>query len=73
MSNNILAIIPAYNEEECLESTVEELKRVAPDVDFIVVNDGSTDGTSEIVKAYQTRFQEAGISFNYIYKTNGFA
>lgn len=50
MSNNILAIIPAYNEEECLESTVEELKRVAPDVDFIVVNDGSTDGTGDICR-----------------------
>lgn len=48
--NNVLAVIPAYNEEECLEQTVEELKRVAPWVDFVVVNDGSTDGTAEICK-----------------------
>lgn len=48
MSNKVLAIIPAYNEEECLELTVEELKAVAPDFDFIVVNDGSTDATGDI-------------------------
>lgn len=48
MRSELLAIIPAYNEEESLESTVEELKRVAPSVDFIVINDGSKDGTERI-------------------------
>ena len=50
MPNKVLAIIPAYNEEECLESTVEELKKVAPNVDFIVVNDGSSDSTGDICR-----------------------
>lgn len=40
-----LAVIPAYNEEESIEKTVSELKAVAPDVDFVVVNDGSRDRT----------------------------
>ncbi len=44
----VLAIIPAFNEEESLERTVAELSRVAPSVDFVVINDGSTDGTEEI-------------------------
>lgn len=44
----VLAIIPAFNEEESLERTVDELRRVAPSVDFVVINDGSTDGTGEI-------------------------
>lgn len=44
----VLAIIPAFNEEESLERTVSELNRVAPSVDFVVINDGSTDGTEEI-------------------------
>lgn len=44
----ILAIIPAYNEEECLEATVTNLKDVCPQVDYLVVNDGSTDGTRRI-------------------------
>lgn len=44
----VLAIIPAFNEEESLERTVDELRRVAPSVDFVVINDGSTDRTGEI-------------------------
>lgn len=40
-----LAIIPAYNEEASIVSTVEELCRVAPGVDYIIVNDGSRDRT----------------------------
>lgn len=44
----VLAIIPAYNEEECLEDTVRELTATCPDVDYLVVNDGSTDQTPHI-------------------------
>lgn len=44
----VLAIIPAFNEEESLERTVDELRRIAPSVDFVVINDGSTDRTGEI-------------------------
>lgn len=48
MKPKVLAIIPAYNEEECLENTVEELRTVLPNIDFIVINDGSTDDTKSI-------------------------
>ena len=51
MRYKVLAIIPAYNEEGSLQNTIEELKAVAPEVDFIVVNDGSTDSTGEICRA----------------------
>lgn len=44
----ILAIIPAYNEEECLTATVRNLEATCPEVDYLVVNDGSTDRTREI-------------------------
>ena len=44
----ILAIIPAYNEEACIEQTVRSLMAACPDVDYLVVNDGSTDGTERI-------------------------
>ena len=44
----ILAIIPAYNEEECLANTVSELTSVCPDIHYLVVNDGSHDRTPQI-------------------------
>ena len=44
----VIAIIPAYNEEENIVSTVEDLKTNAPGVDYVVVNDGSKDRTADI-------------------------
>ena len=44
----VLAIIPAYNEEECLGNTVSELTSVCSDVDYLVINDGSHDRTPQI-------------------------
>ena len=46
-----LVVIPAYNEEESIASTVMELERVAPALDFIVINDGSTDRTCQICRS----------------------
>lgn len=43
-----LAIIPAYNEEDCLESTIDELVSTCPQIDYLIVNDGSSDGTERI-------------------------
>lgn len=42
--------IPAFNEEECIENTVRELRAVAPQFDFIVINDGSRDNTLSICR-----------------------
>ncbi|BDE95997.1 glycosyltransferase [Raoultibacter timonensis] len=46
----LLAIIPAYNEQDCIVETIRELDRVAPDVDILVINDGSTDGTGDLCR-----------------------
>lgn len=46
----VLLIIPAYNEEESLESTISLIKERIPDVDYLVVNDGSSDDTSLICR-----------------------
>jgi Glycosyltransferases involved in cell wall biogenesis len=43
----ILAIIPAYNEEETISSVIEELRQIML-IDILVVNDGSKDKTSSI-------------------------
>lgn len=44
----ILAIIPAYNEQDCIAQTVSSLTAACPDVDYLVVNDGSSDATGRI-------------------------
>lgn len=46
----ILAVVPAYNEEACIASTITELCQVAPQVDYIIINDGSADRTLDICK-----------------------
>ncbi|MFQ5938227.1 MAG: TIGR04283 family arsenosugar biosynthesis glycosyltransferase [Acidiferrobacterales bacterium] len=47
----ISVIIPAYNEEIALPTTLEYLLRQAGDVEVIVVDGGSTDRTREIAQA----------------------
>lgn len=39
-------IIPAYNEEASLPATLRELRTHAPELDVVVVSDGSTDRTA---------------------------
>lgn len=43
-----LIIIPAYNESECIEATVRDIMENAPDFDYVIINDCSTDETKEI-------------------------
>lgn len=43
-----LIIIPAYNESECIEKTIENIQKNAEDFDYIIINDCSTDNTREI-------------------------
>ncbi len=45
----VLAVVPAFNEEECLANTIAELQQVCPEVDYLVVNDGSSDGTADVI------------------------
>ena len=50
MDERVLAIIPAYNEEDNIEWTIEDLLANAPGVDYVVVNDGSRDATAQICR-----------------------
>lgn len=45
-----LLIIPAYNEEESLKSTTDKVKSELPEIDFLIVNDGSKDGTAQVCR-----------------------
>ncbi|MGN1121689.1 MAG: glycosyltransferase family 2 protein [Eubacteriales bacterium] len=43
-----LIIIPAYNEAASIPGVMEHLRRTCPQYDYVIVNDGSTDGTAEL-------------------------
>lgn len=45
-----LVIIPAYNEAQSIVSTVQDIEKNAPDFDYIIINDRSTDNTYNICK-----------------------
>ena len=48
---HILAVLPAWNEDESVGATVRELRETCPGVDVLVVDDGSADRTSEEASA----------------------
>ena len=50
MINKVLLVIPAYNEEKNIERVVKRLKEEFPELDYIVVNDGSRDKTASICR-----------------------
>jgi glycosyltransferase involved in cell wall biosynthesis len=47
-----LVFIPAWNEEENLPAVLDELRAGLPDVDVLVIDDGSTDGTAAVARAH---------------------
>lgn len=44
----LLLIIPAYNEEECIENVINNIIENYSQFDYVIVNDGSKDRTSDI-------------------------
>ncbi len=53
----VLVIIPCYNEEKNLERVITRLKKEAADVDYLIVNDSSTDNSELVCK---------NLNYNYI-------
>lgn len=49
---NVLAIIPTYNEIGALPNTLERLLSAQPEVDVLIVDDRSPDGTGELAERY---------------------
>lgn len=53
----VLMIIPAYNEEESILQTVQQIESYKEfcdfTLDYVIINDGSTDKTQEILDRYK--------------------
>ena len=54
----VSVIIPTYNGAEFIEETIESvLTQTLPDIEIIVVNDGSTDDTTKLLEPFQPRIK----------------
>jgi glycosyltransferase involved in cell wall biosynthesis len=49
--SSCLAVVPAYNEEATVGRVIEQLAHDEPDLDVLVIDDGSTDRTAEEAEA----------------------
>lgn len=64
----ISVIIPLYNKEKAIEKTIESvLKQSYTDFELVIIDDGSTDGSADIVRKKAL----ADERIKYIYKDNG--
>lgn len=77
----ILVLIPCYNEEANIVAAVERLRAACPEVDYIVINDCSTDGSAALLKSHGYPYLDlpvnlgigGGIQCGYVYaQTNGY-
>jgi dolichol-phosphate mannosyltransferase len=50
MSDDVLVIIPTYNERESLPQIIERVRRSTPDAHVLVVDDNSPDGTGDLAE-----------------------
>lgn len=57
MSNKVLVCPVAYNEHVKLKNVIERFLKscVFGQVDYLIVDDGSTDGTTEMIRSYASR------------------
>lgn len=49
--SDLLIVIPAYNEEKNISRVVANLEANYPQFDYVVINDGSRDGTAALCRA----------------------
>ena len=68
--SRITVFTPTYNRAYCLHKCYESLKRqTCKDFDWLIIDDGSTDGTGALVKTWLSEPHDFEI--RYVYKENG--
>ena len=57
----VVAVVATYNERQNLEPLFDRLRRVAPWLDILVVDDGSPDGTGELAEEIAGRLERVWV------------
>ena len=71
MKGLVSIVSPCYNGESYLNRYFDAIiKQTYRPLELILVNDGSTDKSEEIILSYQDKIKDAGIDFKYIKKEN---
>jgi len=58
MTSETLIIVPTYNESHNIERLLKRLMHIENDVDVLIIDDGSPDGTAELVKKSMDAFPD---------------
>lgn len=56
--NQSLLIIPTYNEIDNISKMLETLNKLYPELSVLIIDDGSPDGTSQVVKDFQKNWNK---------------
>lgn len=65
-------ITPGWNGKRFVHRLLDSiLIQTYDNMEYIYIDDGSTDGTKDIVLSYKEKFENRGIPFIYVYKENG--
>ncbi|HEY59463.1 MAG TPA: glycosyltransferase family 2 protein [Anaerolineae bacterium] len=64
---NLSVIVPVFNEEKTVGSVIESILQYNPNIhEILVVDDGSTDGTRNIVNKYSKKYKSVKSIFHKI-------
>lgn len=64
-------VTPCYNGENYIERFLNSIiHQTYPSLELVLINDGSTDRTEEIVNEYRDKLEQRGIQFVYEYREN---
>lgn len=67
----VSVIIPCYNAEQFIGNGIESIyEQDYPSIELIIVNDGSTDRSEDVILAWKDKFARKGYSLKYFYQDN---